>query len=74
MDPQDMVILVAAIFQGHRAGWSQKDCVREAKEFIRIAEKMLLDDRAETRQAVADAAAERSRQAIEDAQTLLGGR
>jgi hypothetical protein len=35
MNPEDMTILVAAIFQSQRVGWSEKQCVEEAREFIR---------------------------------------
>lgn len=58
MNPQDMTILVAAIFRGSYPGWDSERCVDEAKEFVRVAEKKLLKDRAtRERQVVSDAAA-----------------
>jgi hypothetical protein len=58
MDPEDMVIFVAAIFQSQRVGWTEKTCVKEAKEFVRFAEHSLRQDRAMRRQMNLDAVAE----------------
>jgi hypothetical protein len=55
MNPEDMTILVAAIFRAQFLGWSDKTCVKQAKDFVRFAERSLRQDRATRRQLDADA-------------------
>lgn len=58
MNTEDMTILVAAIFQAQFVGRSAKENIADAKEFVRVAERMLEKDRKLRSQMAVDAVRE----------------